>query len=109
MVGLRLRLPAGHVLGPILPSGAACGRADAIGAAGVVGGGGAGGDRHPLGVRFAGMPKRRILHALGLALMNGTLTIGGAAVVALLIAGWVGEPARAVFPPSRRAGWSRWG
>ena len=97
-VGLRLKLPAGHVLGPILFSGAAhvAGLTQSVppswlvAATQVVIG-------TSLGVRFAGMPKRRILDALGLALMNGTLTIGGAAALAYLVAGLVGEPARAVF------------
>ena len=98
LAGLRLRLPAGHVLGPILLSGAAhvAGLTQSVppgwlvAATQVVIG-------TSLGVRFAGMPKRRILDALGLALMNGTVTIGGAALLAYAVAGLVGEPARAVF------------
>lgn len=98
IIGLKLKLPAGHVLGPILLSGAAhvAGLTQSVppgwlvAAAQVVIG-------TSLGVRFAGMPKRRILDALGLAAMNGTLTIGGAAVLAWAIAGVAREPARAVF------------
>ncbi|MCA0273184.1 MAG: AbrB family transcriptional regulator [Proteobacteria bacterium] len=98
VIGLKLKLPAGHVLGPILLSGVvhATGLTQSVppgwlvAAAQVVIG-------TSLGVRFAGMPKRRILDALGLAVMNGTLTIGGAAVLSWAIAGSVGEPARAVF------------
>jgi uncharacterized protein len=98
IIGLRLKLPAGHVLGPILLSGAAhvAGLTQSVppgwlvAAAQVVIG-------TSLGVRFAGMPKRRILDALGLAVMNGTLTIGGAALLAWAIAGVAQEPARAVF------------
>ncbi len=98
IVGLRLKLPAGHVLGPILLSAAAhmAGWTEAvpprwmIAAAQVVIG-------TSLGVRFAGMPKRRILVALQLALMNGVVSIGGAAVFAVMIAPLAREPARAVF------------
>lgn len=98
VIGLKLRLPAGHVLGPILLSGGVhvAGLTQSVppgwlvAAAQVVIG-------TSLGVRFAGMPKRRILDALGLALMNGTLTIGGAAVLSWAIAGIAQEPARAVF------------
>jgi membrane AbrB-like protein len=98
LIGLKLKLPAGHVLGPIILSGAvhAAGLTQSVppgwlvAAAQVVIG-------TSLGVRFAGMPKRRILDALGLAVMNGTLTIGGAAILAWLIADVAGEPARAVF------------
>lgn len=98
IIGLRVKLPAGHVLGPILLSGTAhvAGLTQSVppgwlvAAAQVVIG-------TSLGVRFAGMPKRRIVDALGLAVMNGTLTIGGAAILAWAIAGMAGEPARAVF------------
>ncbi|MBC7142427.1 MAG: AbrB family transcriptional regulator [Rhodobacteraceae bacterium] len=98
IIGVRLRLPAGHVLGPILLSSAAhmAGWTEAvpprwlIAAAQVVIG-------TSLGVRFAGMPKGRILIALRLALMNGVISIGGAAAVAFLIAPFVVEPAQAVF------------
>ncbi|MEZ5777909.1 MAG: AbrB family transcriptional regulator [Paracoccaceae bacterium] len=98
VIGVRLRLPAGHVLGPVLLSAAAhmAGLTQAtppgwlIMAAQVVIG-------TSLGVRFAGMPKRRILDALQLALANAVVTIGGAVAVSFAIAGWVGEPARAVF------------
>jgi membrane AbrB-like protein len=98
IIGLRLKLPAGHVLGPILLSGAAhvAGLTQAVppgwlvAATQVVIG-------TSLGVRFAGMPKRRILDALGLALLNATLTIGGAAVLSFLVADLVAEPAQAVF------------
>jgi uncharacterized protein len=98
MVGLKLRLPAGHVLGPILFSAAAhvAGLTQSVPPSWlvavtqvVIG--------TSLGVRFAGMPKRRIVEALGLSLMTGTMTIGGAAVLSYLIADLVGEPARAVF------------
>jgi membrane AbrB-like protein len=98
ILGLKLRLPAGHVLGPVLLSSAAhvAGLTQSVPPSWlvamtqvVIG--------TSLGVRFAGMPKRRILDALGLALMNGTLTIGGAAVLAYLVADLVDEPARAVF------------
>ena len=98
VAGLKLKLPAGHVLGPILVSGAAhlAGLTQAVppgwlvAATQVVIG-------TSLGVRFAGMPKRRILDALGLAAMNGALTIGGAALLAYAVAGLVGETSRAVF------------
>ncbi|MGB7260925.1 MAG: AbrB family transcriptional regulator [Albidovulum sp.] len=98
VIGLRLNLPAGHVLGPILLSGLAhaLGWTEAVPPAWlisttqvVIG--------TSLGVRFAGMEKRRILDALKLALMNGVVTIGGAALCAVTIAGVVDEPVRAVF------------
>ena len=98
VIGLKLRLPAGHVLGPILLSGAAhvAGLTQAVppawllAAAQVVIG-------TSLGVRFAGMPKRRILVALRLALLNATITIGLAVAFAFAIAPVTGEPVRAVF------------
>lgn len=98
MIGLRLKLPAGHVLGPILlsvlvhvmgwtnsaPPGWLVASAQVvIGTA--------------LGVRFAGMPARRILDALQLSLLNGCVTLGGAVAVGFLLAPWVGEPVRAVI------------
>lgn len=98
IVGVKLNLPAGHVLGPILLSAAAhmAGWTEAvppqwmIAAAQIVIG-------TSLGVRFAGMPKGRILEAFQLALMNGVISIGGAAAIAFLIAPVTQEPARAVF------------
>ncbi len=98
LIGVKLKLPAGHVLGPIILSGAAhvTGLTQSVPPSWlvavtqvVIG--------TSLGVRFAGMPKRRILDAFGLALMNGTLTIGGAAALSYLIADLVDKPARAVF------------
>ncbi len=98
LIGLRLRLPAGHVLGPILLSAAAhmAGWTEAvppralIAAAQVVIG-------TSLGVRFAGMPKGRILVALRLSLVNGAITIGGAVAFAFAVAPVAQEPVRAVF------------
>ncbi|WP_413874334.1 AbrB family transcriptional regulator [Albidovulum sp.] len=98
VAGLRLRLPAGHVLGPILMSGAAhvSGLTQAvppgwmIAAAQVVIG-------TSLGVRFAGMPKRRILVAVRLAALNAAVTIGTAVAFAFAVAPVTGQPARAVF------------
>ncbi|WP_347312653.1 AbrB family transcriptional regulator [Defluviimonas sp. SAOS-178_SWC] len=98
VIGVQLKLPAGQALGPILLSAAAhmAGWTESvppgamIAAAQVVIG-------TSLGVRFAGMPKQRILEALQLSLMNGVISIGGAAAVAFLIAPLVGEPARGVF------------
>ncbi len=98
VAGLRLGLPAGHVLGPILLSGAAhvAGLTHAvppgwmIAAAQVVIG-------TSLGVRFAGMPKDRILVAMRLALLNAAITIGGAIGFAVAVAPVAGEPVMAVF------------
>ena len=98
VIGLKLRLPAGHILGPILLSGAVhiAGLTQAappgvlLAAAQVVIG-------TSLGVRFVGMPKRRILDALQLALANAVVTIGGAAALSFAIAGLVKEPAQAIF------------
>ncbi|OYX42214.1 MAG: hypothetical protein B7Z02_12940 [Rhodobacterales bacterium 32-67-9] len=98
IIGLKLKLPAGHVLGPILLSAAAhmAGWTEAVpprwmlAAAQIVIG-------TSLGVRFAGMPKGRILEAFQLALMNGVISIGGAAAIAFVIAPVTQEPARAVF------------
>ncbi|MCU9849026.1 AbrB family transcriptional regulator [Defluviimonas sp. WL0024] len=98
LIGLKLRLPAGHVLGPILLSAAAhmAGWTEGVppgwllAAAQVVVG-------TSLGVRFAGMPKGRILAALRLALMNAVITIGTAVGFALALAPLTGEPVRAVF------------
>ena len=98
IVGLRLRLPAGHVLGPILFSAAAhmAGWTEGVppgwllAAAQVVIG-------TSLGVRFAGMPKGRILVALRLAAVNAIVTIGGAVLFAFALAPVAGEPVRAVF------------
>lgn len=98
VAGLRLRLPAGHMLGPLLLSGAAhvAGLTDAVppgwmlAAAQVVIG-------TALGVRFAGMPKRRILDALALAVLNAAVTMGGALLFAVNLAALTGQPVRAVF------------
>ena len=98
IIGLKLRLPAGHVLGPILLSGAAhiAGLTQAVppgwllAAAQVVIG-------TSLGVRFAGMPKGRIAVALRLAALNATITIGLAVAFAFAVAPVAGEPVRAVF------------
>ncbi|MCB2117168.1 MAG: AbrB family transcriptional regulator [Rhodobacteraceae bacterium] len=98
VIGLKLRLPAGHVLGPILLSGAAhvTGLTRAvppgwmIAAAQIVIG-------TSLGVRFAGMPKRRILTALRLAVGNALAVIGLATLFSFLVAPVAGEPVRAVF------------
>lgn len=98
LVGVRLRLPAGHVLGPVLLSGAAhvAGITQAvppgwtIAAAQVVIG-------TSLGVRFAGMPRGRILVALRLATLNAAMTIGTATAFAFAVAPLAGEPVRAVF------------
>lgn len=98
VLGVRLRLPAGHVLGPIVLSGAAhvAGLTQAVppqwllAAAQVVIG-------TSLGVRFAGMPKARILVALRLAVMNAAMTLGGATGFAFAVAPVVDEPVRAVF------------
>jgi len=98
IIGAKLRLPAGHVLGPILLSGAAhvAGLTAAappqvlVWATQVVIG-------TSLGVRFAGMPKRRIVEALRLSLLNVSLTMGGAALIAWTLAERVGEPGQAVF------------
>lgn len=98
IIGLKLRLPAGHVLGPILLSGAAhvAGLTTTappqilVWATQVVIG-------TSLGVRFAGMPKRRIVEALRLAVLNVVLTMGGAGLIAWSLAEWVGETAPAVF------------
>ncbi|MCB2136602.1 MAG: AbrB family transcriptional regulator [Rhodobacteraceae bacterium] len=98
IIGLHLRLPAGHVLGPILLSGAAhlAGLTQAVPPGWllaltqvVIG--------TSLGVRFAGMPKARILVALRLSVMNAALTLGGAAGFAFAVAPLVGESVRAVF------------
>jgi len=97
-IGIRLRLPAGHVLGPVVLSAAAhmAGWTEAVpprwmlAAAQVVIG-------TSLGVRFAGMPKGRILVALRLALMNAAVTIGGAVLFAAALAPVAGEPLRAVI------------
>lgn len=96
--GLRLRLPAGHVLGPVLLSGAVhiAGLTEAvppgwlIAAAQIVIG-------TALGAQFAGMEPRRILVALRLALMSAGLTLATATLFALAVAPMTGEPVRAVF------------
>ncbi|PKP73049.1 MAG: aminopeptidase [Alphaproteobacteria bacterium HGW-Alphaproteobacteria-6] len=98
VAGVRLRLPAGHVLGPILLSGAAhvTGLTAAvppgwmIGATQVVIG-------TALGVRFAGMARSRILVALRMALVNTSFVIALATLFAFAVAPLVGEPVRAVF------------
>ena len=98
IIGLKLRLPAGHVLGPIFLSGAAhlAGLTAAVPpqvtvwATQVVIG-------TSLGVRFGGMPKRRILEALRLSLISVTLMMGGAGLIAWSLASAVNETVPAVF------------
>lgn len=98
IMGLKLNLPAGHVLGPIVLSGAAhltgltaaVPPQAAVWATQVVIG-------TSLGVRFSGMPKRRILEALRLSLISVSLMMGGAGLIAWGLAGAVGETTPAVF------------
>ncbi|MCB2110070.1 MAG: AbrB family transcriptional regulator [Defluviimonas sp.] len=98
LAGLRLRLPAGHVIGPIVLSGGAhmAGLTHAVppgwlvSATQVVIG-------TSLGVRFAGMPKARILTALRMALVNSACVIGLATGFAFAVAPLADEPVRAVF------------
>lgn len=96
--GVRLRLPAGHVLGPVLLSGAAhvAGLTQAVppgwlvSATQVVIG-------TSLGVRFAGMPKARILAALRMAFINTGVVVLFATAFAFAVAPLAKEPVRAVF------------
>ena len=98
VAGRRLRLPAGHVTGPILLSGAAhmAGWTETvppfwlIAMAQVVIG-------TSLGVRFAGMPRGQFRQALGLASLNVAITLTVAAGIAVALHGAVGEPMAAVF------------
>ncbi|MCV2869453.1 AbrB family transcriptional regulator [Defluviimonas sp. WL0002] len=98
IIGLKLRLPAGHILGPIVLSGAfhIAGLTSAVPpqilvwATQVVIG-------TSLGVRFGGMPKRRILEALRLSLISVTIMMGGAGLIAWGLADVVDESVPAVF------------
>lgn len=97
-IGMKSRLPAGMITGPIVFSGAAhlAGLTATVPPSWlialtqvVIG--------TSLGVRFAGMPPSHFLTGLRLAILNVTLTIGGASAVAFLLAGAVHEPPGAVF------------
>lgn len=96
--GVKSRLPAGWITGPIALSGAAhlAGLTQTVppgwllGLTQVVIGTG-------LGVRFAGMPPRQFIVALRLAALNVTITIGAAVALAFVLAGAVHEPVAAVF------------
>lgn len=97
-LGIRLRLPAGWIFGPILLSGAVhlAGLTQTVPPAWlisvvqvVIGTG--------LGVRFAGMPPRQFLLALRLAAINVAISISVAAAVAFALGPSVGESPAAVF------------
>lgn len=98
LAGLRLRLPAGHVTGPLLLSGLAhlAGLTDAavpgwlvVVTQLVIG--------TSLGVRFAGMRRVLLFRALRLSALHAALTLTAAAAVAFALAPHVGEPAAATF------------
>lgn len=97
-IGVRLRLPAAWIFGPIVLSGAVhlAGITETVPPAWLVAGVqvviGTG-----LGVRFAGMPAGAILRALRLAVLNVSITIAGAWAVAFALGPLVGESAAAVF------------
>jgi hypothetical protein len=50
-----------------------------------------------LGARFAGLPRGTLLRALKLALLNAAASLALAIAFAAVLAGWVNEPAGAVF------------
>jgi hypothetical protein len=97
-LGLRLRLPAGHVTGPILLSGAAhlgglvqgAPPAWLVWAAQVVIG-------TSLGVRFSDLPRGAFRRGLALAALNVAITCTVALGLALSLNGLVAEPASALF------------
>jgi membrane AbrB-like protein len=97
-IGLRLKLPAGQVSGPIALSGIVhlAGLTQTVPPGWliwvtqvVIG--------TSLGVRFAGMAPRHMWVALRLAVLNVTLVMIVAATVARFLSGPVGEPPAAVF------------
>ncbi len=98
LAGLRLRLPAGHVTGPLLLSGLAhlLGWTAAavpgwlvIATQLVIG--------TSLGVRFAGMQRVTLFHALRLSVLHAAMMLSAAAAVAFALAPHVGEPVAATF------------
>ena len=96
--GVKLRMPAGWISGPIIVSGLVhlVGVTETVppewllAVTQVVIGTG-------LGVRFAGMPPGRVLHALRYAGLNVAISVAVALGVAVLLGPVVGEPVAAVF------------
>jgi len=96
--GVKLRMPAGWISGPIIVSGLV----HLFGVTQTVPPGwlialtqvviGTG-----LAVRFAGMAPGLVLHALRYAVVNVAIAISVAVAVAFALGPWVGEPAAAVF------------
>ena len=96
--GVKLRMPAGWISGPIIVSGLVhlVGVTETVPPEWlltvtqvVIGTG--------LGVRFAGMPPGRVLHALRYAGLNVAISVAVALGVAVLLGPVVGEPVAAVF------------
>lgn len=98
VMGVRLRLPAAHILGPMILSALAYGTGLVrglppdwiIAAAQVIVGCG-------LGARFAGVPRTLLARVAGLAFVNTLILIGMALGLSALMSPVVGEPAATIF------------
>ncbi len=98
VMGIRLRLPAAHLVGPMILAAVAYGMGVVSGvppdwliaAAQVIVGCG-------LGARFAGVPRRLLARVSGLSLVNTVILIGLALGLAALMGPIVGEPAATIF------------